>query len=76
MDYAMRRAELFYHLARNYKSQPKFRKYIDCMLLNANNAHHHELFGIQENNRYKNMETGKKLLVMITYILYTQRDKK
>ncbi len=80
LDYAMRRAELFYHLSRNYKSKKwnekkdEFRKDIDSMLLHNEVKEIHDLFGIKKDYHSNNLETWKKLLVMITYLLYLQRD--
>lgn len=78
MEYIMRRAELFYHLGRNYRSkkwdkaEDDFRKYFETMLLQ--NQHNFILLWSKEQSNFFCEQTGEKLLIMMSFLLYQERD--
>lgn len=83
LSYTMWRAELFYHLSRNYKTKDWsnikdiFRKYIDGMLLENESQDFQSLAGNDDLFNKQNLkDIWAKLVVMMTYLLYQERDKK
>ncbi|MCK9467503.1 MAG: hypothetical protein M0P94_04220 [Candidatus Absconditabacterales bacterium] len=83
LSYTMWRAELFYHLSRNYKTKDGsnikdiFRKYIDGMLLENESQDFQSLAGNDDLFNKQNLkDIGAKLVVMMIYLLYQERDKK